>query len=125
MTPTHVLVPVEPTEAMIEAYNQRVCDYGMRHAMDPVKAWEAMIAAAPLPPEDVVEKLARALCWAEGLDPDERILCSYEDLHTVREGSYIPDIALFESRWRLKAKQARALLTIDGAHNTGDISAHD
>lgn len=59
MTSTHVLVPVEPTEAM--------CEAGWQKMPDSIgDAYRAMVAAAPAPPEDVRGTIAQIVARAYG-----------------------------------------------------------
>lgn len=81
--PDWIMVPREPTEAMLEVMHDRV-----RILVDPAaktadiqndaEVWSAMLAVAPTrtpatspePDDAVVEKVARAICIEEEQDPD-------------------------------------------------------
>lgn len=61
MTATHILVPVEPTEAMIEAGAKFYANNpGLRSLRMADGIFRAMLAAAPPPPEDVAERAVAA-----------------------------------------------------------------
>jgi len=53
--PGWVLVPVEPTDAMLEAGQAEFRSYCFRHMFGHPAVWAAMLAAAPKPPEAQVD----------------------------------------------------------------------
>ncbi|CAH1656772.1 hypothetical protein CHELA1G11_11168 [Hyphomicrobiales bacterium] len=120
--PGYRLVPEEPTQEMI--------DIGMDHTADPcwpdrlVKAYKAMLAAAPQPepPADLVERADKAwINWATGrgttpVGPE--FLAAFAQEHAAVENKRIRDDALAalmdaehdlgEARLDLAAEKARA-----------------
>lgn len=63
--------------------------------------------------DDDIETLARRLCEADGLDPDEIIaggVTTFGPHNYGREGGLVPDICLYEPRWRARYYYARDLL---------------
>lgn len=76
------LVPVEPTNEMIRMA-WKYGDHLKSDAPDPVYAYRAMLAAAPVPPAAQVDQEPFAwACWADGVKMEKKLaqLCSYEPL---------------------------------------------
>lgn len=64
------LVPHEPTEEMIDQYSL-VCPSS--NIQDAERIYTAMLAAAPEPPEEVVERVARRLAEGEEVLPFDKL----------------------------------------------------
>lgn len=60
------LVPVEATEE-IQAALFRFSKFGGGGKF----MWQSALAAAPCPSEELVERMAKAMCKFRGIDPDE------------------------------------------------------
>lgn len=64
-----------------------------------------------------VEEVARGICTALGLDPEERVGCGVYDDDTpaeraARKSDYVPMMMLYKPQWRLyRWKAAEAIAT--------------
>lgn len=62
--------------------------------------------------EDMVEKVARALCAADGLDPDEKIQGDFRTfaVELPDASDAVPDMVYYEPRWHARRRYARAAI---------------
>lgn len=106
----YVLVPVEPTAAMIAAAHE------LRRDASPALVWEEMIAARPAVGEDVVERVARSIHACIEAFPNDIYLSTlalgYDEVNDVETTDLV---AVVDGEVNFSALARAAIVALGGA----------